>query len=322
MLFGQLFFPIVGQIGDLKRARSTIDIMVGGCACHARKGMCSSQVHFPHYPLKPVTGQKQASMISKNLPTSESDLSHPADETVKDERPKHDSVDDESPGPDSQAFQREVVITGQWAVLAQVAGACDLPRDGVVDAAGKGAVWLQKSVGKRYRKPVRLRTFDQVAENDKILVNYAPEVLAVTRAARGLIVIAHTKNAVVALADLFARRKVDKTYRAVVKGMYNDRLPVVIETPIDGRLAHTEVLSAKPLAETGRTELTIKIKTGRKHQIRSHLAQLGFPVVGDRLFDPTEAHIEDLQLVASELQFVCPFTQNKCRYVTAIASVV
>ncbi len=282
-------------------------------------------------------------------------------------------IPEEAPKAEGQTLQREVVIAGQWAALAQVAGACDLPRDDLLDAASKGAVWLQKSVGKRYRKPVRIRNFNQVAENDKVLVNYAPEVLATVpavptlvadeknysvwdkpggllsqgskwsdhctitsqvekihnkkallvhrldRAARGLIVVAHTKNAVVALADLFAKRKVGKTYRAVVKGVYQEKLPVVIDSPVDGKQAHTEILQAQPIAETHRTELTIRIKTGRKHQIRSHLALLGYPVVGDRLFDPGESHNEDLQLVASELQFQCPFTSKHCHYVTAIA---
>jgi len=138
------------------------------------------------------------------------------------------------------------------------------------------------------------------------------------RAARGLIVIAHTRNAVIALTDAFAARKIDKTYRAIVKGVYETAaLPVVIETPIEGKPAHTEIVQAKEIAGTGRSDLTIKIKTGRKHQIRSHLAQLGFPVVGDRLFDSSEEHREDLQLVASELGFVCPFTKKHCHYVTA-----
>ena len=274
---------------------------------------------------------------------------------------------------DSQPRQYEVVASGHWAVLAQVAEACDLTREVLLEAADKGAVWLQRPVGKKYRKPVRIRTFDQVTETDRILVNYAPDVLAMTpatpvliadeknysiwdkpagllsqgskwsdhctitsqvekihkkkallvhrldRAARGLIVIAHTKNAVVALTELFASRKIDKTYQAIVKGVYKATPPVLIESPIDGKSAHTEIVRARSIPESGRTELTITIKTGRKHQIRSHLAEHGFPVVGDRLFDSSEEHHEDLQLLASELRFVCPFTKKHCHYVTALA---
>ena len=55
------------------------------------------------------------------------------------------------------------------------------------------------------------------------------------------------------------------------------------------------------------SRLMVDIKTGRKHQIRNHLASEGYPVVGDRLFDPDRKHETDLQLAAVELQFTCPF---------------
>ena len=284
------------------------------------------------------------------------------------------SESESSPGTDLPAatlsFQREVVVGGQWSVLAQVAGACELPRQTLQEAASKGAVWLQKLSGKRHRKPVRIRTFDNIGENDRVLVNYDPAVLAMTpavptliaaeknysvwdkpagllsqgskwsdhctitsqvekihgrktllvhrldRAARGLMVVAHTKNAVVALTDLFASRKVDKTYIARVSGVYQGKLPQTIETPVDGKPAHTEILQATPTG--AQTELTIKIKTGRKHQIRSHLASMGHPVVGARLLAPETPHDDDLQLVALELQFDCPFSDKRCHYISGI----
>lgn len=135
------------------------------------------------------------------------------------------------------------------------------------------------------------------------------------RAASGLIIIAHTKNAVAALARLFAEREVEKTYRAQVEGPFSKGVPLVIDDPVDGKSAHTEILHAEPVSGSDRSELTIRIKTGRKHQIRSHLASLGCPVVGDRLFNPDADHTEDLQLLASELRFTCPFTNKQCHYV-------
>ncbi len=142
------------------------------------------------------------------------------------------------------------------------------------------------------------------------------------RAASGLIVIAHTKNAVTALAGLFEKRQVEKTYRAVVHGHYKELLPQLIEIPVDDKPAHTEiiaadVLSVEPHIKTldnelkPQTVLTIKIATGRKHQIRSHMSSVGYPVVGDRLFDPQRKHEQDLQLAAVALTFICPFTAEK-----------
>jgi len=229
--------------------------------------------------------------------------------------------------------QHKVEVAGQWGVLAQVADACDLPRAKLTDAAAKGAVWLQKKIASKaeknhYRNPLRLRDFEQsIDTGDLVLVNYNPAVLAtkpmlpvlvsdevnysvwnkpsgmlsqgsrwgdhttitfqaeaisgkkallvhrLDRAASGLMLIAHTKNAVVALTELFASRNIEKTYRATVHG-----------------------------------GLTLRIKTGRKHQIRSHLSSAGYPVVGDRLFDSKKEHQHDLQLSCVGLKFDCPFT--------------
>ena len=137
------------------------------------------------------------------------------------------------------------------------------------------------------------------------------------RAASGLIVIAHTRNAVVALTELFASRKVEKTYSATVHGEYREILPQVIELPVNDKPAHTEIIAAQVVGpeensagetQHATTRLTVRIITGRKHQIRSHLSSAGFPVVGDRLFDPEKDHQQDLQLTCIGLKFECPFT--------------
>jgi len=141
------------------------------------------------------------------------------------------------------------------------------------------------------------------------------------RAARGLMVLAHTPNACKELATLFEKRKVVKIYHATVHGKVDKKLPWVIDRSIDNKVAHTVVVSASPVVDPSsrseQTELTVDIKTGRKHQIRSHLAAAGFPVVGDRLFDPDRSHETDLQLLAAELQFKCPFNGKlqKIKYV-------
>lgn len=127
------------------------------------------------------------------------------------------------------------------------------------------------------------------------------------RAAHGLIVLAHTPNACKALTSLFEQRQVTKVYRAKVHGELDRSLPVTIDTPVDSKSAHTVVLSGEYDEQQNCTVLKVDIKTGRKHQIRSHLHTMGHPVVGDRLFDPDRKHETDLQLVACELQFKCPF---------------
>ena len=142
------------------------------------------------------------------------------------------------------------------------------------------------------------------------------------KAASGLIVLAHTRPAAKALSALFAQRKVRKIYTASVNGCVDWSLPYVLDDPIDGKSAKTIVLAADVLAAKvdkagdssnadNSSRLSVQIETGRKHQIRQHLASAGFPIVGDRLFDPTREHALDLQLSATELGFKCPFSGDE-----------
>ena len=131
------------------------------------------------------------------------------------------------------------------------------------------------------------------------------------KAASGLILLAHTRPAAKALSALFAQRKVRKIYSAIVAGQVDWSLPHVLDKPIDGKNAKTIVLTVDADKACNTSRLSVQIETGRKHQIRQHLAQAGFPIVGDRLFDPTREHALDLQLSATELGFKCPFSGDE-----------
>jgi len=131
------------------------------------------------------------------------------------------------------------------------------------------------------------------------------------KAASGLIVVAHTKNALKKLAELFARRAVEKQYSVVVHGEFNETLPYKISTPIDNKEAITDVLEASFDSATETSTVLVRISTGRKHQIRSHFHTIKLPVVGDRLFEPDRQHEQDLQLTACVLGFECPFTKQQ-----------
>ena len=128
------------------------------------------------------------------------------------------------------------------------------------------------------------------------------------KAASGLILLAHTRPAAKALSALFAQRKVRKIYSACVVGQVDWSLPHVLDDAIDGKNAKTIVLAADVETSNNTSHLSVQIETGRKHQIRQHLATAGFPIVGDRLFDPTRDHERDLRLSATELGFKCPFS--------------
>ncbi len=128
------------------------------------------------------------------------------------------------------------------------------------------------------------------------------------KATSGLMVIAHTKEATRRLTALFADRIVEKYYRATVPGQFKQTLPFVIDSPIDDKPAVTSVVTADFDKIATTSKLTVKIETGRKHQIRRHLSEAGFPVIGDRLYGNADENSPDLQLEAFRLAFTCPFT--------------
>lgn len=137
------------------------------------------------------------------------------------------------------------------------------------------------------------------------------------KAANGIILIAHEKSAAAALSLMFQKRQIDKRYRIWVEGQFDktatqDR-PISSDSDIDGRHAKSHFYYVDYNAELNRSLLDVSIETGRKHQIRRHSAELGFPVLGDRLYGSKESDI-DLQLCAHYLSFTCPFSGKEKRF--------
>jgi len=134
----------------------------------------------------------------------------------------------------------------------------------------------------------------------------------------GVILVARNDAAHRNLAGQFASRQVEKIYVALVHGrLKNDQGR--IETPITrdpvrrtrmtARLAHGRqaVTSYRVLKRFGRfTLLEVKIGTGRTHQIRVHLASVGHPVVGDKLYGAPASDLGRCFLHARQITFARP----------------
>lgn len=130
------------------------------------------------------------------------------------------------------------------------------------------------------------------------------------RAATGLMIIAHKKSTTVEFSRMFAKREIEKRYRVVVHGQFPETPePFGMNQELDGRAAVSHATLLEYDAQKDRSLLDVHIETGRKHQIRRHLAEAGFPVVGDRMYgnaSETEGNTENLQLSAWFLSFNRP----------------
>lgn len=134
------------------------------------------------------------------------------------------------------------------------------------------------------------------------------------RAAHGLMLLAHGKKSAAALAALFQQRVVKKIYRATVGGVLDTgSSPLTIEQPIDEKPACSHITTIEILPEQSRTVIEVSIESGRKHQIRRHLAEQGHPIVGDRLYGHSDSS-EDLMLCSCEIAFQSPFDNTPKHY--------
>lgn len=125
----------------------------------------------------------------------------------------------------------------------------------------------------------------------------------------GLLLFALGAAAQRAVSAAFERREVDKVYVAVVDGEppANEglidlplgadwpRRPRQKVDPAGGRSALTawRVLARGP----GRTRLELRPRTGRSHQLRVHLAAIGHPILGDRLYAHEAARAASARLL-------------------------
>lgn len=116
----------------------------------------------------------------------------------------------------------------------------------------------------------------------------------------GILLVARTARAYEALVEAFKRRKIQKKYLVMVLGILKHK-EGIIESPIGRalksrqkmRVSHIadgkEALSVYRVLREFRLEklrqpvslMEVEIKTGRTHQIRVHMAAIGYPVLGD-----------------------------------------
>ena len=148
------------------------------------------------------------------------------------------------------------------------------------------------------------------------LVDALPRPVPVHRldqATSGLLLVAKTRSCQTALSELFAERKIDKTYHAIVMG--DIKSEGVIETPIKEKSAITsfQVLKSIPSDKYDNLHLVaLQPVTGRRHQLRIHMLENGTPILGDRKYfiEGKLSTGKGLFLSSTALSFEHPYTKE------------
>jgi 23S rRNA pseudouridine1911/1915/1917 synthase len=180
-------------------------------------------------------------------------------------------------------------------------------------------------------KPPGLLTIATERERERTVHHLLREYLSTRRPPRrpfvvhrldretsGLLVFATTPAAKRHLQAQFEQRSAQRLYVAVVEGRVRENAG-----SLTGRLVQDRGLRVRTDREGGRTAIThyrvvargrdatllaLRLGTGRRHQLRVQLAELGHPIVGDRLHGSARDPLRRLCLHATRLGFVHPET--------------
>ena len=142
----------------------------------------------------------------------------------------------------------------------------------------------------------------------------------------GILVVAKSDKAHINMSEQIKNHTVKKTYIALVRGIVKEN-EATINMPIgrstkdrkkmavtkNGKEAITHFKVIKRYPNENCTLLEVKIETGRTHQIRVHLSQIGYPVIGDTTYSSgrNKWGVQGQCLHAKSLEFKHPITQKE-----------
>lgn len=142
----------------------------------------------------------------------------------------------------------------------------------------------------------------------------------------GLTVISKHLVSASIMADMTKKRLVHREYLAIVKG---DLTPPagtitaplsrkegsIIERTVDFDHGEEAITHYKLVKKENRHSLvSLQLETGRTHQIRIHMKYLGYPLIGDYLYNPDMEHITRQALHSYHMEFPHPITGQKMTF--------
>lgn len=157
---------------------------------------------------------------------------------------------------------------------------------------------------------------------EKDLTNRPGIVHRLDRDTSGVIICAKDSETKAKLQKQFQDRKAHKTYLAIVRGTpkkpaatldlpieRNPKKPSTHRVGVNGRAAITRY----EVVATNGTLSVIRLhpETGRTHQLRVHMAYIGTPIVGDRLYGSEKSPINRLCLHAESLEITIPDSRRE-----------
>ena len=127
----------------------------------------------------------------------------------------------------------------------------------------------------------------------------------------GLLLVAKTRSAQINLGQQFENQQIYKTYVALVKGKLEGE--GMLDSSIDQQKAKTFYKSIRveqSLSYADVSMVELHPKTGRTHQLRIHMAEIGHPIVGDTIYDSERVlKGKGLFLIAFKVSFFHPITR-------------
>ena len=132
------------------------------------------------------------------------------------------------------------------------------------------------------------------------------------------------------LSSMAAGRMLHREYLAICRGHITpsagtihaplSRKPgSIIERTVDWEQGETAITHYRVVEEkNGHSLVSLRLETGRTHQIRIHMKHLGYPLIGDYLYNPDMEYIGRQALHSHKLSFPHPITGEEMEFIAPL----